>query len=142
MPPRPKTTPTLPDWLVNRKVSPATPSGNSNLTSGGSYPGSVPRRTFPKTPSSGSGTPAVQTSSEDTNGQAFLSRSNSASSTPSSDSTFSNKSPTLTGSNVIEQTDQPSTESVLDLENLPPPPPPPNITPPTPPPNILPAREN
>ena len=142
MPPRPKTTPTLPDWLVNRKVSPAAPSGNSNLTSSGSYPGSVPRRTFPNTPSFGSGTRAVQSPSEDNNGQAFLGRSNSASNTPSSDSTFSNKPPTLTGSNVIEQTDQPSSESVLDLENLPPPPPPPNITPPTPPPNILPAREN
>ena len=60
MPPCPKTTPTLPDWLVNRKVSPAAPSGNSNLTSSGSYPGSVPRRTFPNTPSFGIGTQAVQ----------------------------------------------------------------------------------
>ena len=57
-----------------------------------------------------------QTSSEDTNGQAFLSRSNSASSTPSTDSTFSNKTPTLSDSNAIEQTEQPSSESVLDLE--------------------------
>ena len=142
MPPRPKTTPSLPDWLVNRKISSTTPSGSSNLTSSRSYPGSVPRRTFPNSPSSGSATRVGQTSSEDTNGQAFLSRSNSASSTPSTDSTFSNKTPTLTDSNAIEQTEQSSSESVLDLENLPPPPPPPNITPPTPPPNILPAREN
>lgn len=141
MPPRPKTKPSLPDWLVNRKASPTTLSRGGNLSSSGSYPGSVPRRSFPNLPSSGSNSGTAQTPSVGNDGQSFLSQPTFDSTTPSIDSTLSNAPPSVTASNPILQNELSASDS-LDLENLPPPPPPPNITPPTPPPNILPAREN
>jgi hypothetical protein len=142
MPPRPKTPPQLPDWLVNKKT-PAFPlprKSSNSKTSG--FSSRVPTRSFQGggftninrsntiQPQRGSPIQDLPTTVEN--------KSNSQSNTPASKISNSPSS-----SIPLEEGAIPASQnSELDLESLPPPPPPPNIVPPSPPPDIIPSREN
>ena len=147
MPPKPKNTPQIPSWLVNRKPNNSFNSRTNNsstrktanttsLTPQLPYPGFIPRR------NSSSGAPAGPPSiTRPPNNNAFISNKDLTDSTPniSAESVIStipsSTSETLNNQKNVQET------NVIDLENLPPPPPPPNILPPSPPPNLLPSRE-
>ena len=154
MPPKPKNTPQIPSWLVNRKsnnsFNPRTNNNSStrktvnttsltpatSLTPQLPYPGFIPRR------NSSSGAPAGSSSfTRSPNNNAFTSNKDLPDSTPNiaAESVLStlpsSTSETLNNQKNVQET------NVIDLENLPPPPPPPNILPPSPPPNLLPSRE-
>ncbi len=150
MPPRPKTTPTLPDWLANRTSSMgafASPSA-PRATSAPSYSGAVPRRTmrgpfFPGSSNSvGPADPTTSSASESLGGRP----SPSSESLPNNSFT-GNQAPTsqafVEGGNQVSDSGENTFEqgSEFSLEDLPPPPPPPNILPPSPPPDIQPSRD-
>jgi hypothetical protein len=146
MPPRPKTAPQLPDWLVNKKNS-SFPSSSTSLsgTKLGSL-GSVPRRVIPGLPM-----PSSQSRTTDSRPESNLNSgiNNSRNSivqriNRTTEPTIGLDSSENTSlDNIVDDAVTPTTESTtFDLDGLPPPPPPPNITPPSPPPNILPSREN
>lgn len=144
MPPRPKTPPKLPPWLVNKKSTPSLfPSSNTGMTTNG-IAGAVPRRIVPSfpfpVPNSQEPTRSnFQTNPAPLNPTAIASTPEVSNSVPSPSSNSASDI-----GNVVNQgtTNLPAQNNTLDLDSLPPPPPPPNITPPTPPPNILPSREN
>ena len=146
MPPRPKTAPQLPDWLVNKKNSsfplPRASSSGAKVSS----LGSVPRRVIPGLPM-----PASQSPTTDSRPESNLNSGINNSRNTIIQRINRTTEPTLTSDssentsfdNIVDDAVTPTTESTtFDLDGLPPPPPPPNITPPSPPPNILPSREN
>jgi hypothetical protein len=168
MPPRPKTTPTLPPWLANRSAS-----GSSRA--GGGYSGSPPSRGGTSGPSSASASQAPRNFSGGRSGGYVPRPINSVNSpvvsSPSTGVSSPSRNPSYTGSTsapndggaTTPSTNPPppstspvggssgsgsaetgggSSGSVIDLNNLPPPPPPPDILPPGPPPNIIPSRED
>jgi len=146
MPPRPKTAPQLPDWLV-KKNAPSFPSaGNSINGTKVGYSSDVPRRIvpglplpFPQDRVNISSSSANQNAGVNTSRNSFIQRINRK----ADDTSLLNSSGDSSFDNVIEDTvNSSSTGTAFDLESLPPPPPPPNITPPSPPPDILPSREN
>gem|GEM_PF-680842 len=168
MPPRPKTTPTLPPWLANRSAS-----GSSRV--GGGYSGSSPSRGKTSGLSSASSSPATRIFSDGRSG-GYVPRpinsfnppvasspstgissparslssigstsaaSDGGATTPSTKPSLSSTSPEggsfESGSSL---NDGGASGSEIDLNKLPPPPPPPDILPPGPPPNIIPSRED
>ena len=154
MPPRPKTTPTLPSWLVNQRNNGGGTSNASSVSSSkssSSYSGAVPRRTLPAPffPGSGLDSPSLTNSSPNRS----RSVSNEPTGSPSIGSVSSGPSAALsdskpsagaindvnleTGGDSIGSTNS----NTISLEDLPPPPPPPNILPPSPPPDIQPSRD-
>jgi hypothetical protein len=167
MPPRPKTTPTLPPWLANRSAS-----GSSRA--GGGYSGSPPSRVGTSGPSSASAPQATRTFSGGRSGGYVPRPINSVNSpvvsSPSTGVSSPSRNPSYTGSTSVPndggattpstnppppstspeggisagsaETGVGSSGSEIDLDNLPPPPPPPDILPPGPPPNIIPSRED
>ena len=151
MPPKPKTTPQIPTWLVNRNnPSRARSSTASSSTSRGfgtglpglPSPGSVPRRTFSSSPKTNTNAPSNQfTNPESRPEPSTVTQTNPqrSASTPSEIQDSSTGSLNNTESSTNGGNGNSNIE--IDLENLPPPPPPPNILPPSPPPNLLPSRE-
>jgi hypothetical protein len=148
MPPRPKTTPTLPDWLSKKREL----SKQTTLRPfPGSYPGSVPRRTpsgpfFPGLPTLGNGVTSTIPSSADSLQPNFVekgpsSRSTDPQKTISAEESYSTVQSVATVSPVNATETSVINEESISLENLPPPPPPPNILPPSPPPDIQPSRD-
>ena len=148
MPPRPKTTPSLPDWLSKKredgKVSTSKPFSQS-------YPGAVPRRTAPSPffrglPTAGQalnnpGSVPVASAPTPFNGTASATTSSNVPEA-SSPSINVQKADSVSSTNSINVTaTSDSGENLISLENLPPPPPPPNILPPSPPPDIQPSRD-
>jgi hypothetical protein len=146
MPPRPKSTPSLPDWLTRKKTSVRTPTSQALS---GSYPGAVPRRIDPipfirSLPTSGqsqnplgsvpAGSPQVSTSDS-----AFPVSSPSVQAAPSINGNAAESAPA--GNALSESVIMDENNDRILLENLPPPPPPPNILPPSPPPDIQPSRD-
>jgi len=148
MPPRPKTTPTLPDWLSKKREL----SKKTTLPSfPSSYPGAVPRRNpsgpfFPGLPTPGNGgtisipssADSLQTNFGDKVPSSMSIDSQRTTSAEGSDSTVDS---VATVSPVRATENSVIKEESLSLENLPPPPPPPNILPPSPPPDIQPSRD-
>ena len=137
MPPRPKTAPQLPDWLVKKKTPtfplPRNSSGNQNT----GFLGRVPSRTF----AGGAFSNVNPLLSEPKNRTPPSSVTNNPS-LPSINSSQKVNDP-ASSTLPIQEIETPATQSNdLDLESLPPPPPPPNIIPPSPPPDIIPRREN
>ena len=147
MPPRPKTTPKLPDWLVNKRISSGVPFSSSDVKTNSTKDTNLPKRTFPSV------YPALQNINKSnpmsTRSPAqdlpVLNRSTKGSSVqnlqpnPSSEfepNEFSNDNLSDTNPSTADQ------EKDLNLDGLPPPPPPPNIIPPSPPPDIIPSLEN
>ena len=168
MPPRPKTTPTLPPWLANRSAS-------SSSRAGGGYPGSSPARGGTSGLSSASASRATRTVSGGHAGGYVPRPVNSVNSpvvsSPSPGVSSPSRNPSYTGStsapndggattpstnpsspsNLLgggssgsgsAETGGGSSGSEIDLDSLPPPPPPPDILPPGPPPDIIPSRED
>ena len=159
MPPRPKTTPTLPPWLANRSAS-----GSSRA--GGGHAGSSPSKVGTSGLSSGSAPQATQTFSGDRSGGYVprpINRVNSpimpSPSTRDPSYAGSTSAPNDSGIGTPSTNTSPSSSTLIsdsgsidsgggesgsqiDLKNLPPPPPPPDILPPGPPPNIVPSRED
>ena len=167
MPPRPKTTPTLPPWLANRSASGSSrtggghsgsPSGSgrsglnsasasqsTRTLSGGRSGGYVPRLiNSVNSPIVSSPSPGVSSPSRHPSYTGSISVPNDGGATtpstnPSSPSTSAGGGNSESGSvGTVGVT----TGSEIDLNNLPPPPPPPDILPPGPPPNIVPSRED
>jgi len=148
MPPRPKTTPTLPDWLSKKRELAKTPISQPFS---GSYPGAVPRRIppapfFPGLPTPGNGVTSSIPSSPGSLQTTFGDRGSSSTSTNPQNTTPVKRSDaavesvtTLSPASATDITVD--NEESLSLENLPPPPPPPNILPPSPPPDIEPSRD-
>jgi len=145
MPPKPKSNPVIPSFLVNKPTNSKFIGSRVGLSSGSSstgggrsmlpglpYPGFVPRRNTPanlNTPSSNQ-----------------PSNANSPSSSIGSTTTSLNSN---LGSDVpinpllnYKYKNPKNSNGEIDLDNLPPPPPPPNILPPSPPPNLVPAHED
>ena len=151
MPPRPKTTPTLPPWLAYRVASGTSRAGggirgsssrqvgsgsvSGNPPSTGLPMGYVPRRvSSPGSPTTGSSPSRVgPVSSNPITGRPISTPPSPAPEGPG------NGGPTPSPSPVP---DDESAGGGIDLNNLPPPPPPPDILPPGPPPNIIPSRED
>ena len=144
MPPKPKSTPVIPSFLVNKQTTNPFPSfsgksGNLNPSSsaissripGLPYPGFVPRRSIPRTSIS----PISNPSSGQSSNPSIINNENNSNAGTSSG----------VGSNVGNNPEIPDVDlnfnDELDLNSLPPPPPPPNILPPSPPPNLVPSRE-
>ena len=145
MPPRPKSAPQLPTWLVNRNKNSFSSSSGSGSSAKNTFSNAVPRRIIPNLPqpnrndfSNDFTSPSSSSSQNTNNPNNIINRITRTSSGSSSESTVGN-----VVENVIEDSSANiSADSDFDLDSLPPPPPPPNITPPSPPPNILPSREN
>ena len=140
MPPKPKSTPVIPSFLVNKQTTNPFPSfsgksGNLNPSSsaissripGLPYPGFVPRRSIPDSLTSVVSSPGDSSTNLTTN---------------KTDNSINNDVPfnPFIGS-VINDKNSKFNNSEIDLNSLPPPPPPPNILPPSPPPNLVPSRE-
>ena len=147
MPPKPKTTPSLPTWLVNQRSNRTNTLIDNQRIGGGtnnsSYPGSVPRRIVqsPFFPSSGNPLGGSDSISQPLF-NSIPSSTNQATSQPSENSLVGTQVPNpiqMDGDLIINESQ--TNHSEIDLENLPPPPPPPNILPPSPPPDILPSRD-
>jgi hypothetical protein len=148
MPPRPKTTPTLPDWLSKKRELAKTPISRPFS---GSYPGAVPRRTspapfFPGLPTAGNGVTRSIPSSSGSLQTTFGDRGSSSTSADPQTTTparrIDSAVESVTTLNPASATGiTVDNEESLSLENLPPPPPPPNILPPSPPPDIEPSRD-
>ncbi len=146
MPPKPKTTPSLPAWLVNQRSSRSVDSyveqreigpGNNS-----SYPGYVPRRViqrpfFPGSANLPGAGPISQPLLNPVNPTPR--KANTNGSVGGTDNMQGNNLIPMDGNEIID--DSPNQDQGLDLQNLPPPPPPPNILPPSPPPDILPSRD-
>ena len=147
MPPKPRSNPVIPSFLVNKPIGNRFPGARVGPSSGGGsgsssqamlpglpYPGFVPRRTISANPSSPiSNLPSNQTKSPE--------QSSGSSKTSLSQDSMPNVSTNPWISNRANE-DMSSSNGDIDLDSLPPPPPPPNILPPSPPPNLLPARED
>jgi len=147
MPPKPRSNPVIPSFLVNKPIGNRFPGARVGPSSGGGsgsssramlpglpYPGFVPRRTISANPSSPiSNLPSNQTKSPE--------QSSGSSKTSLSQDSMPNVSTHPWISNRANE-DMSSSSGGIDLDSLPPPPPPPNILPPSPPPNLLPARED
>ncbi len=146
MPPKPKSNPVIPSFLVNKPLNnrfPGSTLGSSaNTGTNGSfrsmvpglpYPGFVPRRNVSSNPGVNSSNPISNRSNNSNFGGSV------STSQPSTGSTNS-----VANENVNSLTEGSSTVngSEFDLDSLPPPPPPPNILPPSPPPNLIPSRED
>ena len=144
MPPKPKSTPVIPSFLVNKQTTNPFPSfsgksGKLNPSSsaissrfpGLPYPGFVPRRSIPGTSTS----PVSDPSSVQSSNPSIINNENNSNTGPNS-SVVSNvgNNPEITDVDL-------NFNDELDLNSLPPPPPPPNILPPSPPPNLVPSRE-
>ena len=147
MPPRPKTTPKLPEWLANKKENSLPLPFNRNTSSGGATnSGIVPRRIAPGLPFPSSQVSDNNPSSTSIN--SIIEKSPSLSTSIPSQSAPNNSSSPAANSavenvpNSSPSKASQSSSSDLDLNSLPPPPPPPNIVPPSPPPDIIPSREN
>ena len=145
MPPRPKTTPKLPDWLAKKRTnSLPLPISRGVSTGSGFSSGIVPRRITPNLPfpSSQLREPAK---TEAPSSLVPTSSTSISKSFPKSSNigNISQTSPDSIIENVNESSqNNGSASNELDLNSLPPPPPPPNIVPPSPPPDIIPSREN
>ena len=148
MPPRPKTTPTLPDWLSKKRELAKTPTSQPFS---GFYPGAVPRRTppapfFPGLPKPGNGVSSSIPSSADSLQTNFVDKGSSSTTTDLQTTTpVETSDSTVESGTALSPVSGPDTslnnEESFSLENLPPPPPPPNILPPSPPPDIEPSRD-
>ena len=142
MPPRPKTAPQLPDWLVNKKTpSFPLPRNPSNSRTSG-FSSRVPTRSFQgggfsNTNRSNANQPKLGTPIQDLP-NSVENKNNSQSNVPPS--TVSNAP--SNNMSAQDESESASQGNELDLDSLPPPPPPPNIVPPSPPPDIIPSREN
>jgi hypothetical protein len=142
MPPRPKTAPQLPDWLVNKKTPsfPLPLNSSSSRTSG--FSSRVPTRSFQgggfsNTNRSNANQPKLGTPIQDLP-NSVENKNNSQSNVPPS--TVGNAP---SDNMPVQDVSEPASQgNELDLDSLPPPPPPPNIVPPSPPPDIIPSREN
>ena len=145
MPPRPKTTPKLPDWLAKKGTNTLPLPISRGASTGSGFSGSgVPRRITPSLPFP-SGQARGSVPSETLGGSLPSLNQSTSRSAPTQSTSGSSSSPTITPSieNVSESSQSNgSTSNELDLDSLPPPPPPPNIVPPSPPPDIIPSREN
>ena len=151
MPPRPKTTPSLPSWLVNKRSNAGgvPNSAQAQPTSSPAYSGAVPRRTVsgPFFPGS-AGRIDSPTPTASTPGQSLGSTTNRVSD-PSSVAVGQSASPQNAGTSSVSAVNQvlnenagtTDSENAISLDDLPPPPPPPNILPPSPPPDIQPSRD-
>ena len=151
MPPKPKSNPVIPPFLVKRTENNRFPFSKDRSVSGSStangsrsflpglpYPGFVPRRTVATTPGlNGSNPPpsSAITGNLNEGRNSSTSIQNNTSTNPST-----NNNGSASGIQQVNNTNNSNGE--IDLSNLPPPPPPPNILPPSPPPNLLPARED
>jgi hypothetical protein len=167
MPPRPKTTPTLPPWLANRSAAgssragggystPLSRGGTSGPTSasasqatrtfsGGRSGGYVPRPVNSvNSPVVSSPSTGVSSPSRNPSYTGSISAPNDGgATTPSTNPSSPPASPGGgTSGSGSSGTGGGSSGSEIDLNNLPPPPPPPDILPPGPPPNIVPSRED
>ena len=144
MPPKPKSTPVIPSFLVNKQTTNPFPSfsgksGNLNPSSsaissripGLPYPGFVPRRSIPGTSISIISNPS---SGQSSNPSIINNENNSNAGTSSGVGSNVGNNPEITDVDL-------NFNDELDLNSLPPPPPPPNILPPSPPPNLVPSRE-
>ena len=147
MPPKPKTTPSLPTWLVNQRSNRTnTPIDNQRIgggTNNSSYPGSVPRRIVqsPFFPSSGNPLGGSDSISQPLF-NSIPSSTNQATSQPSENSLVGTQVPDsiqMDGDSIINESQ--TNDFEIDLENLPPPPPPTNNFSPQPPPYSLPLIE-
>ncbi len=143
MPPKPKSNPVIPAFLVNKPavnpfsstgVNPSSTSSSASgirsRISGLPYPGFVPRRTNPENPTSIVSTPNQGQTISSSKGNSGINSSNANQFSNSIPTTENNKGTTNNSNNEI------------DLDSLPPPPPPPNILPPSPPPNLVPSRDD
>lgn len=149
MPPKPLSTPKLPDWLVQRSkqsnlgssTNPGRPSFiNSSSSNRAVLPGMIPTRNAPESgiaSAVGGDVPTVRSTVPSS--PSGISSSFPSTSSPTNNS-FSNSSGNSSpGSELNSQAaDQ---DGEIDLSSLPPPPPPPNILPPSGPPNIVPSRD-
>ena len=151
MPPKPRSNPVIPSFLVNKPIGNRFPGARVGPSSGGGsgsssramlpglpYPGFVPRRTVATTPGLNGSSPSPSSDSAgnlNQGGNFGLSTQNESSTNPST-----NNNGSASGIQQVNNTNNSNGE--IDLSNLPPPPPPPNILPPSPPPNLLPARED
>ena len=150
MPPKPRSNPVIPSFLVNKPIGNRFPGARVGPSSGGGsgsssrtmlpglpYPGFVPRRTVATTPGLNGSSPSSSDSAGNLNqgGNSGSSTQNESSTNPST-----NNNGSASGFQQVNNTNNSNGE--IDLSNLPPPPPPPNILPPSPPPNLLPARED
>ena len=147
MPPRPKNTPTLPDWLSKKREG---SSASSAQPFSRSYPGAVPRRTTPGPFFRGLPNPSQALSNASSTS---LASSQTVSNSPkpaaqrniqqtSSSAVNVQEVNSVSSGNLInEAATAGNDEGSILLENLPPPPPPPNILPPSPPPDIQPSRD-
>ncbi len=156
MPPKPKSTPQLPDWLVQRSRQNASSARTNSPIGGGSsgrslspgrpiLPGGIPpRQSVPSVDSSNAGSAAGASPSSSSSGSV----SNLSSPVPRETSSTPTSIPSPTGSASFGgPSDGGSTASVaqdeeIDLSTLPPPPPPPNILPPTGPPDLQPSKND
>ena len=150
MPPKPKSNPVIPSFLVNKPPSIGFPgsrlglsqtgssgSGSRSMLPGLPYPGFVPRRNVSSNPGVNSSNPPSSRTND----------TNIGGSTPSIQSSNGgiNLSTNENGNSLSNDATNGSTNSngnEIDLDSLPPPPPPPNILPPSPPPNLIPSRED
>ena len=151
MPPKPRSNPVIPSFLVNKPIGNRFPGARVGPSSGGGsgsssqamlpglpYPGFVPRRTIATTPGLNGSSPSPSSDSAgnlNQGGNFGSSTQNESSTNPST-----NNNGSASGIQQVNNTNNSNGE--IDLSNLPPPPPPPNILPPSPPPNLLPARED
>ena len=151
MPPRPKTTPSLPSWLVNKRSNAGgVPNpAQSQPTSSPAYSGAVPRRTVPGPFFPGSigridsPTPAVSTSGQSLENRTnrVIGSSNIAAGQSASLQNAGASSVPADNQVLNENSGSTGIENAISLDDLPPPPPPPNILPPSPPPDIQPSRD-
>jgi len=146
MPPKPKTNPVIPSFLVNQSSTGkfngpklgassggSSPSSPRSMLPGLPYPGFVPRRNTTSPPGFNS-SDSTANSANNTNTGGLVTSNNSQ----------SGGSGSFTNNGDISDPNGQNNNSVsdeIDLSSLPPPPPPPNILPPSPPPNIVPSRE-
>lgn len=152
MPPRPRTTPTLPSWLVNQRSNSSVNNNNSPQTpitrNSPSYSGAVPRRTFsgPFFPGQSGSSNLMRDDPTISSGQSIQNRTTNSvpGAAPSQGSSISETNKQIdvapTETSPVDAVEN-GTEAEFSLENLPPPPPPPNILPPSPPPDIQPSRD-
>lgn len=157
MPPRPKSIPSMPEWLANRISSRSSLSRGGSVTarsSQSSVTGSRSARFAPpprnsSTLSNDVGDNSVVNTSSNEQFTAPSTTSTSSLSNTSTNPSVSNPTNTTSeipsssvpdqSSNSIVTTSQESVQT--ELEDLPPPPPPPNILPPSPPPDIVPSMD-
>jgi hypothetical protein len=151
MPPKPKSNPVIPPFLVNRTennrfpfsnsravLRSSTANGASSFLPGLPYPGFVPRRTVATNPGLNGSNPSPSSAITGNLNEGRNSSTSIQNNTSTNPSTNNNGS--ASGIQQVNNTNNSNGE--IDLSNLPPPPPPPNILPPSPPPNLLPARED